>query len=179
MACPKNWQRCWIRRRATASRCRQPLVHTVRPRRARSPRARPAETVATALAVLHEARFHDAAPAQVHDTLLDEGTAVSSVRSLYRLLDAAEEVYKWRAQRSHPPSVVPRLVARALNHVWTWDVTELNGPVKGERNPRYVLLDLFSRYVVVRVRIGHTGATAHSHGVRTPRHRRRPADHAP
>jgi putative transposase len=70
-----------------------------------------------ALAVLHEARFHDAAPAQVHATLLDEGTFVCSVRSMYRLLEAADEVRERRAQRTHPPCAVPRLVARAPNHV--------------------------------------------------------------
>lgn len=134
--------------RATASRWRQPPVHTVRQRRARSARALPAATVVTALAVLHEDRFHDAAPAQVHATLLDEGTYVCSVRSMYRLLDAADEVRERRAQRTHAPCAIPRLVARAPNHVWTWDVTELKGPIKGERYPLYVVLDLFSRYVV-------------------------------
>ena len=53
-----------------------------------------------------------------------------------------------RALRTHAPCAIPRLVARAPNHVWTWDVTELKGPVKGERYPLYVVLDLFGRYVV-------------------------------
>jgi putative transposase len=153
--------------RATASRWRQPPVHTVRPRRARSPRALPAETVATALAVLHEARFHDAAPAQVHATLLDEGTFVCSVRSMYRLLEAADKVRERRAQRTHPPCAVPRLVARAPNHVWTWDVTELHGPVKGERYPLYVVLDLFSRYVVAWMLARRESATLAQRLIRT------------
>ena len=153
--------------RATASRWRQPPIHTVRPRRARSPRALPAETVATALAVLHEARFHDAAPAQVHATLLDEGSFVCSVRSMYRLLEAAHEVRERRAQRTHPPCAVPRLVARAPNHVWTWDVTELNGPAKGERYPLYVVLDLFSRYVVAWMLARRESATLAQRLIRT------------
>ena len=134
--------------RATASRWRRPPVHTVRPRRAPSSRRLPAETHAAALAYLHDARFHDAAPAQVHATLLDEGIYVCSVRTMYRVLDAQGEVHERRAQRTHAPCAIPRLVAHAPNHVWTWDVTELHGPVKGERYPLYVVLDLFSRYVV-------------------------------
>ena len=131
--------------RATASRWRQPPDHTMRQRRARSLRSLTAETVTTALAVLHEDRFADAAPAKVHATLLDEGTYVCSVRSMYRLLDAANEVRERRALRTHAPCAIPRLVARAPNHVLTWDVTELKGSVKGERYPLYVVRDLFDR----------------------------------
>ncbi len=70
----------------------------MRQRRPRSPPALSAETVTTALAVLHEPRFHDAASAQVHATLLDEGTYVCSVRSLHRLFDAEGEVHERRAR---------------------------------------------------------------------------------
>ncbi len=134
--------------RATAARWRRPVVAAACPPRAPSPRALPAETQATALAHLHDARFCDAAPAQVHATLLDEGIYVCSVRTMYRLLTAQAAVRERRAQRTHAPCAIPRLVARAPNTVWTWDVTELRGPVKGERYPLYVVLDLFSRYVV-------------------------------
>ncbi len=153
--------------RATASRWRRPPVHTARQRRPRSPRALPADTVATALAYLHDDRFHDAAPAQVHATLLDEGTYVCSVRSMYRLLDAADEVRDRRAHCTHPPCAIPRLVARAPNHVWTWDVTELKGPTKGERYPLYVVLDLFSRYVVAWMLARRESATLAQRLIRT------------
>ena len=153
--------------RATASRWSQQPVHTVRQRRARSPRSLTAKTVTTALAVLHEDRFADAAPEQVHATLLDEGTYVCSVRSMYRLLDAADAIRERRALRAHAPCAIPRLVARAPNPVWTWDVTELKGPVKGERYPLYVVLDLFSRYVVAWMPARRKSATLAQRLIRT------------
>ena len=134
--------------RATAARWRRPPVVTGPVPRAPSARALPAETHAEVLAYLHAERFRDAAPAQVHATLLDDGIYVCSVRTMYRLLDAQAEVRERRALATHAPCAIPRVVARAPNHVWTWDVTDLKGPVKGDRYPLYVVLDLFSRYVV-------------------------------
>jgi putative transposase len=43
---------------------------------------------------------------------------------------------------------VQQLVATAPNQVWTWDITKLPGPTKGTYFALYVLLDLFSRYIV-------------------------------
>jgi len=113
-----------------------------------SPRALSPAAQAQVLAYLRDPRFVDRAPAQVHATLLDEGTYVCSVRTLYRLLASAHEVRARRGQRTHPRYAVPRLVATHPNQVWTWEVTDLKGPVKGERYTLSVVLDLFSRYVV-------------------------------
>jgi putative transposase len=67
---------------------------------------------------------------------------------MYRVLKAAGEVVERRPQRKHPRREPPRLVATAPNQVWTWDITRLPGPVKWTTYPLYVVLDLFSRYVV-------------------------------
>ena len=72
-----------------------------------------------------------------------------------------------RALRTHAPCAIPRLVARAPNHVWTWDVTELKGPVTGERYPLYVVLDLFSRYVVAWMLARRESAALAQHLIRT------------
>ena len=72
-----------------------------------------------------------------------------------------------RALRTHAPCAIPRLVARAPNHGWTWDVTELKGPVNGERYPLYVVLDLFSRYVVAWMLARQASATGAQHLIRT------------
>lgn len=153
--------------RATAARWRRPpVVSGPAPRRV-SARALPAATQAEALAHLHDVRFCDAAPAQVHATLLDEGIYVCSVRTMYRLLDAHAEVRDRRAQRTHAPWAIPRLVARAPNQVWTWDVTELKGPVKGEQYPLDVVLDLFSRYVVAWMLARRESATLAMRLIRT------------
>lgn len=119
--------------------------HTVR--RA-SPRALTAPEQAHVLAQLHAARFVDRSPAQVYATLLEEDTYLCSPRTMYRILHAHHEVRERRAQRTHPTYAVPRLAATQPNQVWTWDVTELKGPNKGDRYKLYVVLDLYSRFVV-------------------------------
>jgi putative transposase len=135
--------------RAAFYRRRRPTVPP-RPRRVRraSPRAlRPDERQAV-LDVLHSERFVDHAPAEVHATLLEEQTYLCSPRTMYRLLAAAGEVRERRDQARHPAYVKPELVATAPNQIWSWDITKLKGPVAYLYFSLYVILDLFSRYVV-------------------------------
>lgn len=139
--------------RSSAYRWRRPPVAVVPFEgaaivRTPSPRALSPDAQAQVLAYLRDPRFVDRAPAQVHATLLDEGTYVCSVRTMYRLLATFHEVRARRAQRTQVAYAVPRLVATRPNQVWTWDVTDLKGPVKGEQYKLYVVLDLFSRFVV-------------------------------
>jgi putative transposase len=124
------------------------------PARRRMPGCRPAPpnklTAAEAeqiLGVLRSPRFVDLSPAQVFHILLDEGTYLASVSTFYRLLRAGGEVRERRRQASHPPRVRPELVARTPNAVWSWDITKLKGPRRGEYYDLYVVLDIFSRYV--------------------------------
>ena len=119
---------------------------TCAPRRV--PRALTAAEQAVVLDVLHEPRFVDLAPAQVHAQLLDAGTYHCSVRTMYRVLDAQREVRERRAQRRHPVYAAPELLATAPNQLWSWDITKLKGPVKWSWYHLYVLLDVFSRYTV-------------------------------
>jgi putative transposase len=100
------------------------------------------------LDTLHEERFADLAPPQVYARLLDENRYLASPRTMYRILDSAREVKERRNVRRHPPAVKPSLVATAPNQVWTWDITKVAGPVRGVWFHLYVVLDLFSRYVV-------------------------------
>ena len=94
------------------------------------------------------ARFVDQAPAQVHATLLDEGTYLCSLRTMYRILDAADEIQERRDQVRHPHYAKPELLATRPNEVWSWDITKLLGPAKWTYFYLYVILDIFSRYVV-------------------------------
>jgi putative transposase len=117
------------------------------------PRPRPARALgederAHVLAVLDSDPFMDKAPAQVYAKLLEDGEYLCSTRTMYRVLDDASQVRERRAQRRHPEYVKPQLVATAPNQVWTWDTTKLPGPVKGTYYTLYVILDIFSRYVV-------------------------------
>lgn len=100
------------------------------------------------LEVLHSPRFADASPAQVWATLLDEGVYLCSRRTMYRLLAERGESGERRAQAVHPAHVKPELVAAGPNRVWSWDITKLLGPKKWTYYYLYVILDVFSRYVV-------------------------------
>jgi putative transposase len=98
--------------------------------------------------VLNSQRFQDAAPRQVYASLLDEGVYLCSWRTMYRVLDAYQEVRERRNQLQHPPYAKPELLATAPNQVWSWDITKLKGPVTWTYYYLYVILDIFSRYVV-------------------------------
>lgn len=101
-----------------------------------------------ALDLLNGERFVDASPAAVVATLLDEGRYVCSERTMYRILAAAKAVRERRRQRRHPAYSKPELLATGPNQVWSWDITQLRGPYPGRWFYLYVILDLFSRYVV-------------------------------
>ncbi len=123
------------------------------PRRALAPRPRPARALrdderAAVLAVLDSERFADQAPAQIYAALLDEDTYLCSIRTMYRILAAHDQVRERRDQRRHPAYVKPQLVATAPNQVWSWDITKIPGPLRGVYYSLYVVLDIFSRYVV-------------------------------
>ena len=133
--------------RATLYRRRRPPTVTPAPRPA-SPRALDPIERQAVLETLHSERFLDQAPAQVHATLLDEGTYLCSPRTMYRLLDTAGEVKERRDQVRRPHYAAPELLATRPNEVWSWDITKLLGPAKWTYFYLYVILDIFSRYVV-------------------------------
>jgi len=100
------------------------------------------------LDILHTERFVDRAPYEVYATLLDEGQYHCSIRTMYRILDDNKEVKERRNQLSHPAYQKPELLATGPNQVWSWDITKLLGPVKWTYFYLYVIMDIFSRYVV-------------------------------
>jgi len=102
----------------------------------------------TILACLHEERFQDCSPAQVYASLLDSGQYHCSIRTMYRLLEANGASRERRDQLTHPPYRKPELLATGPNQLWSWDITKLRGPVKYSFYYLYVILDVFSRYVV-------------------------------
>ena len=116
--------------------------------RPRPPRALAVQERQTVLALLHEPRFVDLAPAEVYATLLDEGVYHCSIRTMYRLLAEHDEVRDGRDQLRHPVYRKPELLAKAPNEVWSWDITKLMGPMKWSYYYLYVILDIFSRRVV-------------------------------
>jgi len=98
--------------------------------------------------VLHSTRFQDCAPAAIQATLLDEGQYLCSTRTMYRVLEQDGSTRERRDQLTHPAYRKPELLATAPNQLWSWDITKLRGPVKWNYFYLYVILDVFSRYVV-------------------------------
>ncbi len=106
----------------------------------------PAERQAV-LDALHRPEHADLPPAQVWARLLDDGTYLASISTMYRLLRASAESRDRRRQRTHPARTKPQLVATKPNDVWSWDLTKLPGPGRHEFYELYAVIDIFSRYV--------------------------------
>jgi putative transposase len=133
--------------RATYYRQLEPAEYGPAPKKL-SPRELSPEENAAVLTVLHEDRFVDLAPAEVYATLLDEGRYLCSERTMYRVLAKNQEVRERRDQLRHPKYAAPELLATAPKQLWSWDITKLLGPAKWTYFYLYVLLDVYSRYVV-------------------------------
>jgi putative transposase len=131
----------WYRRRAPRS---------TRPRRPRPapPLALSQAERAKILATLNSPRFADHTPYTAWAKLLDEGVYLASVRTFYRVLAAQGLVRERRHQLVHPVHTKPELIASAPNQVWSWDITRLRSSMKWRFFYVYVLLDIYSRYVV-------------------------------
>jgi putative transposase len=103
----------------------------------------------TVIEILHSERFLDDTPYQIYATLLDEGLYHCSVRTMYRLLTEEHGSVKERRKHVQRPNYTkPELLATSQNQVWSWDITKLKGPAKWTYYYLYVILDIFSRYVV-------------------------------
>lgn len=147
--------------RASYYRRRRPSVPM--PRRARRPVPPPRKLSEPEeqqiLDLAHSERFIDSSPAQIWATLVDEGTYIASMRTVYRVLGTRGEVRERRNQRRHPPAVTPVLKADSPNQVWSWDITKLRGMRPYEAFYLYVILDIFSRFVVAWMLAKHERAT--------------------
>lgn len=121
------------------------VVPVVRPAPARALSIDERESVR---ALLNSERFQDCAPAAIQATLLDEGQYLCSTRTMYRLLEKDGSTRERRDQLIHPEYQKPELLANAPNQLWSWDITKLRGPAKWTYFYLYVILDVFSRYIV-------------------------------
>lgn len=133
--------------RATYYRRVAPKAHGPRPRRSH-PRALTAAEWQAVLNVLHEERFAELSPAEVYAILLDEGRYLCSERTMYRILAANDEVRERRRHRRRTQYAAPELLATGPRMLWTWDISKLRGPTKWTYYHLYVIIDVFSRYVV-------------------------------
>jgi putative transposase len=135
------------RSRASHYRARRPPLYGP-PAPRHSHRALSGAEADAVVETLNEERFCDKAPAQVWATLLDEGTYLASISTMYRLLRERSQLKERRAQARRPALVKPELVTSGPNEVWSWDITKLAGPYKWTWFQLYSILDVYSRYVV-------------------------------
>ena len=147
--------------RATATRHAKPAAG-VDP----APRPAPANRLSLAerirvLEVLDSEEFVDQSPLQVYATLLERGQYLCSVATMYRILAQARQVAERRRIARHPARTVPELVATGPGEVYTWDITKLAGPTKGTYYDAYVMIDIYSRYILgVHVHAHESGVLA-------------------
>jgi putative transposase len=132
--------------RSSVYRARHPKV-------ASRPKLEPVRALSTAERdhvrdTLNSERFADHAPREVYAQLLDEGTYLCSPSTMYRVLAEHAEVRERRDQLRHPAYSKPELLATRPNQVWSWDITRLRGSAKWTTYYLYVVIDIFSRYVV-------------------------------
>jgi len=127
----------------------RPSVPPEKTRRPSPPLALTGQERQTVVEILHSERFQDKAPHQAYAALLDEGQYHCSIRTMYRILAFVHgDVKERRRQVQRPVYSKPELLATGPNQVWSWDITKLKGPQKWTYFYLYVIMDIFSRYVV-------------------------------
>jgi putative transposase len=134
--------------RATRYRRRRPPVLGPPPPRPTPPNALSDAERQHILSVLRSAEFCYLAPSQIWARLLDDSTYLCSISTMYRILASVGENRERRRQRTHPAKKKPELIARKPLQIWSWDITKLRGPERGVYYQLYVIIDIFSRYVV-------------------------------
>jgi putative transposase len=134
--------------RATQERHRRPRLACQERRRPSAIRALTAPERQAVVETLNSPRFVDQPPAEIYHCLLDEGIFLCSTRTMYRILRQENGLRERRAVRTHPAALVPSASASSPNQVWVWDITKLKGPIKWVYYSLYLILDLFSRFIV-------------------------------
>jgi len=134
--------------RSSYYRSKRPKPEPTPPTRTKPVRALSEAERSEVRLLLNSDRFCDRSPRQVYATLLDEGCYVCHWRTMYRILGQHDEVRERRNQLRHPRYKKPELLARGPNELWSWDITKLRGPQKWSYYYLYVIMDVYSRYVV-------------------------------
>ena len=134
--------------RATLYRGTQPAPPQAIREYAPSPRRLGDDERQAIVDAMHSEEFVDQPPMEMFAKLLSRGVYLASIRTIYRVLAELGESKERRNQRLPHPYVKPSLTATGPNQVWTWDITKLATLEKGVFLHAYVIIDLFSRYVV-------------------------------
>ncbi len=98
--------------------------------------------------LLNSSEYCDQPPTQVYYDLLEKGSYLCSVSTMHRILRQDQQNGERRRQRTPQSHAVPRLQASAVHQVWTWDITKLGLVQPGQYLSLYVVMDLYSRFVL-------------------------------
>ncbi|MBO9484605.1 IS3 family transposase, partial [Salinisphaera sp. G21_0] len=98
--------------------------------------------------VCNSDRFKSLPPSQIVPVLADEGEYLGSERTFYRVLhERGQQHHRGRAAKAghrRPTSYC----ATGPNQVWSWDITFLRSPVRGQFYYLYLVIDIYSRMIV-------------------------------
>jgi putative transposase len=147
-----TWNR-WLKHQRAQALPPASVIKPASPELLSRPRAHQRHALTTAereaiVALCNSERFCNSAPRAICATLLDEGAYLASPSTLYRILGEHGLVKERRAIATHPTRVKPELITSAPNKLWSWDVTKLPGPAKWTWFSLYLILDVFSRYII-------------------------------
>jgi putative transposase len=96
----------------------------------------------------HSDAYRDASLPVIHATELNAGRVIASLSTFYRVLRADGETRERRAQRTPGQHAVPHLLADRPHACWSWDISKLPTLEPRRYLNLYLILDLYSRYVI-------------------------------
>lgn len=134
--------------KASFYRATSPVKREGKIESSKHPRSLSSEEKRLILKTLNSPEFMDKAPIEIYASLLDKGFYLCSVSTMYRILRENQQVKERRNQLRHPNYQKPELLATGCNQVWSWDITKLLGPQKWTYFYLYVIIDIYSRYIV-------------------------------
>lgn len=107
-----------------------------------------AEEVQQILNIVNQEEFSHLPPSQIVPILADRGIYIASESTIYRILKEAKQLNHRGRSKEPVKREITTHVATAPNRVYTWDITYLNGPIKGQHYYLYMISDLFSRKII-------------------------------
>lgn len=119
----------------------------------RGPNGEPANALSEAeqaliIAVAGSKMFRDLPPSQIVPILADAGVYLASESTFYRILRETN-LLAHRGRAKHRSMHRPKeYAATGPNQVWSWDISYLKSPLRGEFFYLYLVVDIWSRKIV-------------------------------
>jgi len=106
------------------------------------------EEVDKIISIVNSEKYIDRTPQDIVPLLADQGVYLASPSTFYRIM-RKERLLKHRGDtRPARKRSVTQLIGKSPNQVWSWDITYLNTTIKGKYYYLYLIMDVFSRYII-------------------------------